>query len=145
MNGNNKHKLIWVKMSGYTTKSGRVIQPYMKRVNHVSEYIKPEKKIKKHSLFTGAQYKKYNDIIDFESPYAAQYAIKTLYEEFNETDTKDKHLRIARVTNYAANRANATLNRKQLSKEEMREFKLISAMYNRAAKKLWKKYRRIYK
>lgn len=99
-----------------------------------------EKKKKQLGLFQKPSYKKYSKIISFKSPTKARESTKKLEEEFVNSKTNAKRLRIARVAQYSANRARATVKRKNLSRAEKSEYRKISTIYNNSANMFFKEY-----
>lgn len=103
-----------------------------------SEAAKKSKQ-KKRSLFTPAKHKKYGLIVKIDSTESAKKSVKTLENEFDGA-TKSKKLRVAQVTQRAANVARASAKRKSLSAEKKREFIEVAEIYDKTAKKMWKEY-----
>lgn len=91
------------------------------------------------TLFTKPRSKKLANIITFRNPDVARGAVKELSCEFRGAKTDAKKERIRKATQQAANRADASSKRKNLSTRERRELKQISSIYNRAAKSFKKK------
>jgi hypothetical protein len=91
-------------------------------------------------LFSAPVYKKYGDMVSFESTTAARKSVADLKKEFNEADTANKQLRIARVAQYAANRARASTNRKHLSPDVKKRFTKMHKIYSDAADTMFSKY-----
>ena len=85
------------------------------------------------------KFQKYKDIVCLKDPECTRESIALLNREFKSAKQRDKKIRIARVTQLAANRAFATLGRKNLSQKERKEFKQIGNLYSKAAKWFWKK------
>jgi len=83
------------------------------------------------SLFSTPTYKKYSDIISFVDEKEAKKSVKKLRAEYKSAKTTTKKLRIERVAVFAANRANASAARKNLSKKEKIELKNISKIYRK--------------
>jgi len=92
------------------------------------------------TLFTPAKYKKYSEIVSFENPNEARKSALKLEKEFRRAKTRKKKLRILSVLRLSANRAKATLNRKNLSKKEQSEFHQIWTIYNSTYNLLRKDY-----
>ncbi|MFX1476627.1 MAG: hypothetical protein ACFFCI_00715 [Promethearchaeota archaeon] len=67
------------------------------------------------SMFQKAKYEKYADIVDLTSKVKAQQAVKELEYEFANAKTKEKKLRVLRVTQLAANRARS-MNKADIAK-----------------------------
>jgi len=88
-------------------------------------------------MFFNAKHQKYADIVSLKDPASAKISIKTLNTEFKNAKTRDKQHIIARVTQLAANRAKASLGRKNLSKKERAEFTEINKLYDKAADSFW--------
>jgi len=99
-----------------------------------------KKNVDKISLFNTPEYGKYQKIISFDSPKKARSSAKKLNDEFNAAKTKEKKLRVARVSQYSANRAKASAKRKKLSAKERKELRKIGNIYNKQAKTLWNRY-----
>jgi len=103
-----------------------------------------EKKYRKgRSLFRPAKYKKYSKIVSFKDPEDAFISSGQLLDEFVRSKQKDKKLRIARVSQYASNRAFATSKKKDLSQKERNEFIEIGKIYKRSANGMWKEYNKL--
>jgi hypothetical protein len=86
----------------------------------------------KRTMFGPAKSKKYADIVSLETPSKARESVKQLLHEFYALTSEKKQVKILRVTTLAANRAKATLNRKNLSKKEHEEFQEIYRIYDNA-------------
>jgi len=98
------------------------------------------KKKKQKGLFQKPTYKKYSKIISFKNPVEAKKSSKKLEIEFINSKTNAKKLRIAKVAQYSANRAKATVKRKNLSRAEKSEYRKISTIYNNSAILFFKEY-----
>jgi hypothetical protein len=98
----------------------------------------------KKSLFKDPDYKKYSNIIEMDDVKSAKRSVRTLQEEFDKAETQNKKRRIAHVTQLAANRSSAMLDRKNLSQNERDQFHDIGAVYQKAAKDLWQQYSKQY-
>lgn len=85
------------------------------------------------SMFFDPRYKKYADMVRLRTPEEAEGSVRMLLEEFNTAETREKKLRVKRVTINAANRAEAAGKRKDLSQKEREEFKEIHKLYREAA------------
>lgn len=92
-------------------------------------------------LFKSPRYAKYSQIVSFKSEDEARQSIKKLEQEFNTANTSEKELRVARVTQYAANRAFASANRKLITSYERQRLQAIGKIYRNSAKKSWELYR----
>jgi len=97
------------------------------------------KKKRKLTLFKKPKYDKYSKIVSFKNPTEARKSATELRKEFNSAKTHSKKLRIARVAQYASNRAYATLKRKKLSAKERKEYREIGKIYDDLADSLFKK------
>jgi hypothetical protein len=87
----------------------------------------------KKTLFFPSKYKKYSEIVRLDSELAAEDSVRKLKEEFNEAKTREKEIRIMRVTVLAANRAAAMAKNPNISEGEKRELKAVSRIYAKAA------------
>jgi len=94
---------------------------------------------KKQTLFTEAKHKYLADIISFKNPQKAKGSVIELLNEFQDAG-RVKKLRIARATLQASNRAKATLNRRNLSAKERKEFTDIAQIYKTASEYMFKEY-----
>lgn len=101
-------------------------------------------KKRKKTLYKPAKHKKYAKIVSFKNPTQAFNSVRKLRKEYRESKTKAKKLRIARVTQYASNRARATLSKKGLSRKEQQDLRQIHGIYKTQAKSFWTRYKTIY-
>jgi len=92
------------------------------------------------NLFKDAKYKKYNEIVSFKSKKDANNSVSDLLLEFYETNSKSKKLRIARVMQYASNRALASTKNPNLSSKERIELTEVGNLYKKESKELWDAY-----
>jgi len=88
---------------------------------------------KQKTMFVRPKYEYLSNIISLRNPAASRGAVKELRREFKKAETHTKRLRIARATQLAANRASATLKRKNLSARERDEYRAIQHTYADAA------------
>jgi len=93
-------------------------------------------------LFKPPRWKYLSEIVSFENPSKARKSARALLESVKEAKRRDKALREARALTYAANRAKASLNRKNLSPKERRETKEVYEIYRKAAERAWEIYNR---
>lgn len=103
------------------------------------EYYDPEMKVWKTSIFFPAKHKKYEEIVSLKSPEEATVSTEKLTAEFKDAETRAKRVRVLRVTVLASNRAYAMAKKKDLSKKERHEFRLIGHIYRSTAE--WMKER----
>ena len=94
------------------------------------------RKVKGKTLFFPPRSKKFADIISVESPEKAKKSVKILESEFINAKTRTKKVQIKQRTVLVANRAGATLKRKNLSPKERKEFKEIERIYRQSVKKM---------
>ncbi len=95
-----------------------------------------QKQKSKKSMFFKAKYQKYSDIVSLKDIGEAQKSIKSLKQEFDGAKTQTKKIRVFRVAQAASNRAGASMNRKNLSKKERKEYRIIGNIYNKLANSL---------
>jgi len=88
------------------------------------------------TMFDKPKSKKYADIVKMDTPENARKAANKLHDEFFGAKTRKKREYVKRVTNLAAQRAGAQLKRENLSAKEVREFRLIKALYTKAYKNM---------
>lgn len=98
---------------------------------------------KKNSDNTGLfskspEYDKYSSIVKLDNVPNANGSILKLLEEFKSADSREKQIRIYRVADLAAKRAEAQLNRETLSEKEALEFSEIAGIYRGFAESLHK-------
>jgi len=94
---------------------------------------------RKWGLFKKPRWKKYSKIVKMDTPENARKSVKKLLAEFRKAKTREKKVRILRVTQYAANRARViATKKKRLSAKERREFRTIAKIYERASEKMEK-------
>ena len=101
---------------------------------------KSRSKSKGSGLFKPPRHKWIADIVSFESPSKARKAARKLVREVEKSKRRNKALTIARALTYAANRAEASAKRKNLSPKERRELKEIAEIYRDAADEVWEIY-----
>jgi len=94
-------------------------------------------------MFREARYKKYANIVSFETIKKANKSVKKLEKEFNSSKTWYKCIRIERVVVFASNRALASSKRKNLKPETMEELIKISKIYKKFAKYISKELEQI--
>ena len=92
------------------------------------------------SLFGPPKNKYLSGIVSLRSPSETREAIRLLNDEYDAAWTRAKRLRIARATQLAANRAEASLKRYNLSATERKQAKEVAGMYSRAAERMFKSY-----
>ena len=97
-----------------------------------------------NTLFSPARNKYLGDIVSLRDPAAARRVVRELKQAFKNAKRPSKKLRIARATRLASTRANASLKRKNLSREERKQFKLIAEIYGNAAVTMFREYNRSY-
>jgi hypothetical protein len=83
------------------------------------------------------------DIISIRSPESATGSVQKLNREFFSAKIKAKRLRIARAAQLASNRAKAFLGRGRLSPRERGEMLMVSAIYKKAADRMFEVYGRM--
>lgn len=112
-------------------------KPFKTRVRGgKTEYYDPEMKVWKTSIFFEPKHEKYAEIVSFENPREAMQASAILEREFDDAKTRAKKVRVKRVTVLAGNRAEAMLQKKELSTSERREFREIAKIYRDTAKRM---------
>lgn len=94
------------------------------------------------SLFFKPKYKTLAKIVKMDSPKNARKTVKKLLQQCKEAKRPSAVLRRARAMQTAANRARAMLKRKNLSEKERKEFEKIAEIYDKAAEKAFKLYRK---
>lgn len=94
------------------------------------------RKVKGKTLFFPPRSKKFAEIISVVSPEKARKSVKILEREFKNSKTRTKKIQIKQRTVLVANRAGATLKRKNLSPKERKEFKQIERIYRQSAEKM---------
>lgn len=95
------------------------------------------------TMFGKAKNKYLRDIISIRSPESATGSVRELNREFYSSKTKVKRLRIARATLLASNRAKAMISRRTLSPRERGEMLTVSAIYKKAAERMFESYGRM--
>ena len=95
-----------------------------------------------NTMFGKPKHKYLRDIISIRTPESATGSVRELNREFNQAKTKAKKLRIARATLLASNRAKAMLS-KRLSPRERGEMLMVSAIYKKAAERMFDVYGRM--
>jgi len=98
---------------------------------------------KSRSLFSEPKYQKYSEIVEMDDPESAKVSVRKLREEF-EKGERNKKRTIIRVTTLASNRANAMLQRENLSQNERDQFKDIKAIYENAKNQFVEEYSHLY-
>ena len=94
------------------------------------------------TMFGKAKHGYLRDIISIRSLEAATSSVRELNREFFSAKTKAKRLRIARATQLASNRAKAMIG-KRLSPRERGEMLTVSAIYKKAADRMFEVYGRM--
>ncbi len=94
------------------------------------------KKGRKRSLFGPARHPKYAKIVKFTTIKDARESARRLLREFKSAKTRDKAVRVKRVTVLAANRAEAAAKRRKLSKRERHQLRRIAEVYRKAADRM---------
>ena len=95
------------------------------------------------TMFGKAKHDYLRDIISIRSPESATGSVRELNREFFSAKTKAKRLRIARSAQLASNRAKAMLRRGRLSPRERGEMLVVSAIYKKAAERMFEVYGRM--
>ena len=83
----------------------------------------------KDTLFGPPESEKYAEIVKMDSVDDANKSVLQLIEEFKSAETTEKRYHIYHVADLAAKRANAELNRENLSDKAKLEFTEIGAIY----------------
>ena len=91
-------------------------------------------------LFKKHRYIKYSKMIRIDTPENAEKSGKKIIDEFRDAKNNEKKLRVARVSQYTANRVDAILKRKKLSEGERSQLKKVSQIYKNWAKSMWYAY-----
>lgn len=94
------------------------------------------RKVQGKTLFFPAKSKKFAKIISVESPAKALISVKILEREYKNSKTRANKIKIKQRTVLAANRANATLKRTDLTLKERSEFIQIERIYRESAKRM---------
>jgi hypothetical protein len=92
------------------------------------------------TLFSPPKHKYLSAAVSLRSSSEAREAINLLNDEYDAAWTRAKRLRIARATQLAANRAEASLKRHNLSATERKQLREVAGMYSRAAERMFKSY-----
>ena len=101
------------------------------------------KKKTKGGLYKPPKHRDLSRIVTFESVEGAKKAAKELDELFHSARTRKRKLTILKATNYAATRARVTAKRNPLFKPPTRRKWLkIASIYERAAEKMDKEYKK---
>ena len=80
-------------------------------------------------MFGPAKHSYLAKIVSFKNPRQARTSAMQLWKEYEKAKTRQKKVRILKATQLAANRARATLNRKNLSGKERKEYSEIGRIY----------------
>jgi len=134
-------KNVRVRQHQRKLKNGKIVP--VKAHNRTVKGSKRSNSIRKQSLFTKGKYEKYDEMVSFKSYKQAKDSAEELAMEYAKSKTKEKKLRIARVTQYSANRARAMSRKKNLSKEEKKELKKVANAYGYIAVQMWSNYRKL--
>jgi len=94
---------------------------------------------KQKTMFGPAKHKYLSELISLKNPIAAYASVKELRYEFNKAKSDEKKVRIARATMLAANRAEASAKRKNLSSREKSELLDVSDIYRKVAQDMFDK------
>ena len=86
------------------------------------------------TMFGEAKNKYLQNMISIRNPSAAKGSVRELQREFRGAKTHAKRLRIAGATMLAANRADASAKRKDISAREKAELGTVANIYRRASK-----------
>jgi len=89
------------------------------------------------TMFGPAKYDYLSKAISIDSVRSARESVIELKKMFNTAATRTKKLRIARATMLAANRADASRKRKNLSMNERKQFAEIKGIYQRAGQRMF--------
>lgn len=100
---------------------------------------------KKKTLFDKPKTKYIAKIVKFDNPTSAKKSANKLITEFGNAKTMPKRLRLARSARKAANMADATLKRKNLSHKEREEYREIEKIYSSAASIMFEQYNEMKK
>ena len=107
-------------------------------------------KNRKWGLFKPAKHKWLADIITFKSPRSARKAARRLVNALKRKRLgklkigRKRALTISKALQYAGSRAEASSKRSNLSRDEKRELKKISEIYDKAADRAYKLYHSKY-
>jgi hypothetical protein len=91
---------------------------------------------KKKSMFGKPKNMTLAKKIEMDTPTHARKAAAEMVKRFHELEHRDAKVATKRAVVNAANRAGATLNRKNLSTKEKKEMRKIRRIYKDAAKKM---------
>ena len=88
------------------------------------------------TMFGEAKSKKYAEIVRLDSIPTAKQSARILMREFEDAETRDKKVRVKKVTVNASNRARASAKRKNLSAKERKELNEIAGIYENTYEKM---------
>jgi hypothetical protein len=96
------------------------------------------------TMFFKPKSEKYADIVKIDKPSNALHSCEELKKEYNKAKTRDKKLKIIRVTNLAANRAWAIREKRNISSDKRKELTAVAEIYDKMAENLSMKYKAEY-
>ncbi|RLE45442.1 hypothetical protein DRJ25_05670 [Candidatus Woesearchaeota archaeon] len=91
---------------------------------------------RKKTMFFPPRHKKIAAIISIEDPKKARKAVKTLLRRAKKTNRRKTKVLIKRCMILAANRAEASAKRRNITKKEKRELRTVANIYRRAAREI---------
>ena len=105
-----------------------------------SPQIKIPKQKKQKGLFAPPKSPKYAKIVKFTTVRDARQSAVQLKAEFKRALTRKKKLKVARVTQYAANRAKAASLKKDLTIAGREDLQQVAEVYDQAASEMFADY-----
>lgn len=97
---------------------------------------KRKRRRKGRTMFQPAKHKGLSETVRIDDPRAARKAAKQLEREFRERKTRKAKVRRKRAAVQAANRAEAHLKRRNLSRKERKEMRQVADAYRKAADRM---------
>lgn len=94
------------------------------------------------TMFSKPKNQYLSDMISLRNPSSAKGSVRELEREFRTAKTSTKKLRVARAAMLASNRARAMIS-KRLSPRERGEMLMVSAIYKKAAERMFDVYGRM--
>lgn len=98
--------------------------------------------VSERGLFGLSRSKLLAKVITIRSPTAAKDSVTKLNKLFNRAKRRDTRVKIARSANQTSNRARASLNRKNLSRNERRQMRAVAKIYRRASDRMFARLRK---
>lgn len=91
---------------------------------------------RRHTMFGERRWKQLAEVVSLENPVEARNSAVWLKRHFKELKSREHKVAVKRATVLAANRADAMLKKKDLSRKERNEFRKIVTIYRQAAKQM---------